>query len=95
MVRDHKYSRYSGFINKISPIILRHPANCQLIFHNENVSKAKKGHRYEDGNSISLEQLFNDIINYSKDWKEQNICLKLIKEFKMKNGGNIFVGDKI
>jgi len=68
-------------------------ANCEIILHKDNVSKAKKNHRYEDGDSISLEQLFLDIINFKKEWKEQEICLKLIEEFKMKNGGTTLVGD--
>lgn len=93
VVRDHKYSRYSGFKNKINPILLRHPENCEIILNKNNISKAKKNHRYEDGDSITLEQLFLDIINFKKEWKEQEICLNLIKEFKMKNGGILLVGD--
>ena len=93
MVRDHKYSRYFGFINKIPPIILRHPANCQLITHSENLSKAKKGHRYQDENSITLKQLFQIIKNFKQEWYEQTKCLKIIKKYKIKhlNTGDILL----
>lgn len=40
--RDHIYSIQEGYENKINPEIIRHPANCQLMIHNENVSKHKK-----------------------------------------------------
>ena len=28
VVRDHMYSRHSGFINGVFPEIMRHPCNC-------------------------------------------------------------------
>ena len=39
LVRDHIYSRLDGFKNSIFPEILRHPCNCQLITHSDNVKK--------------------------------------------------------
>ena len=84
MVRDHRYSRFSGFKNKIPTILLRHPVNCQLISHGENVSKAHKGSRYEDGDSITLQKLFKLINGFNKKWNEQEECLKMIKEYKEK-----------
>jgi hypothetical protein len=92
VVRDHRYSRYSGFKNNVDPIILRHPANCEIILHKDNLSKAKKGHRYEDSDSITLKELFNKIINYQKQWKEQEKCIQLIKEYEMKNEENNLSG---
>ncbi len=40
--RDHIMSIRWGFENKIDPKYIRHPANCQLLIHNDNVSKGKK-----------------------------------------------------
>lgn len=48
--RDHKISVLYGYENNIDPKIISHPANCELIRHNDNVSKGKK-------NSITLEEL--------------------------------------
>lgn len=33
------YSVRDGFINKINPDIIKHPANCRLMIHNENNKK--------------------------------------------------------
>jgi len=74
----------------VQTILLRHPANCQLITHRENLIKAKKGHRYRDGNSINLKQLFNLIKKFKLNWYEQKLCLKTIKNYRGKqvvNGG--------
>lgn len=56
VVRDHIYGRKNGFHNKVFPEILRHPCNCQVITHGENVSK---GHRNKN-----LEELFRKIKLY-------------------------------
>jgi hypothetical protein len=40
--RDHIVSVKFGYENKIDPKIISHPANCQLLRHNENISKNKK-----------------------------------------------------
>lgn len=40
--RDHIVSVKFGFENSIDPKIISHPANCQLLRHNDNVSKNKK-----------------------------------------------------
>jgi hypothetical protein len=40
--RDHIVSVRFGFDNQIEPKIISHPANCQLLRHNDNVSKHKK-----------------------------------------------------
>lgn len=48
--RDHKYSVSEGFIHNISPYLLSHPANCELILHRENSSK-------KDKCSITLKEL--------------------------------------
>jgi len=48
--RDHLYSVYDGFSNKIDPKILKHPANCRLMIHSENSRKHKTS-------SITLNEL--------------------------------------
>ena len=75
MVRDHMYSRMSGFENGVFPEILRHPCNCQIILHSNNIKKGKK-------NMLTLDELFDRIINYNKEWFEQEKVLKLIEEYK-------------
>lgn len=80
VVRDHVFSRKSGFFNGIFPELLRHPVNCQIITHSCNVKK--KSERYLDKDSITLEELFIAIKNYIGDWNEQKICLELIIEYE-------------
>ena len=55
--KDHMYSVREGFINKIDPEIIKHPANCQLLLHNENNSK-----NYNC--SITIEELMDRIKNW-------------------------------
>lgn len=65
--KDHKYSVKEGFLNKINPNILSHPANCRLMLHNDNVSKNSKC-------LISLKDLKNEIIKWNKKYgKFKNI----------------------
>jgi len=77
-VRDHKYGRMPGFHNGVFPEILRHPCNCEIVSRNTNV---RKFHKCNDI-SIKLEDLFNLIISYNKDWNEQETVIKLIDNYK-------------
>lgn len=77
-IRDHKFSRHEGFINGVFPAILRHPANCEIITHSKNVQKRTKS-------SLSLEDLFTLIEGYQREWIEQELCLKLIAQYKQNN----------
>ena len=61
--RDHKYSCNEAFKKLIDPYIISHPANCQLLQHNENVSKL-------DNCSISLNELKNNIKEWNKKYGE-------------------------
>jgi hypothetical protein len=72
VVRDHIYSRKSGFINSVFPEILRHPCNCQLLTHKENIRKLDHYTSYE---------LFKNILTYNGTWKEQALCETLIKKY--------------
>jgi hypothetical protein len=40
--RDHMVSIKYGFENSVDPNVIAHPANCQLLRHNDNVSKYSK-----------------------------------------------------
>ena len=55
--RDHMYSIRDGYLNKIDPKIISHPANCCLVRHNENQKKGKKS-------SITLDELLEKIKNW-------------------------------
>jgi len=81
LVRDHKYSRRSGFLNKVFPEILRHPCNCQFISNPENISK--KTSRYIDRNDITLSELFIKIETFDLYWKEHSKCLELIQYYRI------------
>lgn len=80
VVRDHIYSRRSGFENRVFPEILRHPFNCQLITHSQNVRK--KVAAYKDKDEKTLEDIFFGIKNYRREWFEQNKCLELINKYE-------------
>ena len=77
VVRDHIYGRMSGFNNGVFPEILRHPCNCQIITHSNNIKK-----RHRNDTQIELEDLFLRIEKYSKDWKEQERVLELIELYR-------------
>lgn len=61
--RDHKYSCNEAFHNLIDPYLISHPANCQLLQHNKNISKLDKC-------SITLEELKNNIKEWNKKYGE-------------------------
>ena len=48
--RDHLYSVFDGYNNKIDPAIMKHPANCQLMLQGDNTRK-------NSNSSITLEEL--------------------------------------
>lgn len=55
--RDHMISVDYGWKNKIPSKVIAHPANCQLLPHNENFDKREKC-------SITIEELYNRIENW-------------------------------
>jgi hypothetical protein len=55
--RDHLFSINDGLKNNIPPEIMRHPANCRLILHKDNMSKHKNS-------IITYDELINKIKNY-------------------------------
>lgn len=80
LVRDHIYSRRSGFRNLIHPEILRHPSNLQLLTSSENIGK--KIHRYIDRDDQTLDELFKKIRNFRGTWFEQITCLNRVIEYE-------------
>jgi hypothetical protein len=77
-VRDHIFGRKNGFYMGVFPEIIRHPSNCQLITHGDNVRKSFKNNDSE----IELNELFNKIINWGLEYFEQSLCLELINNYK-------------
>lgn len=71
LVRDHKYSRYDGFINNINPLIMKHPVNLDIISRSNNISKGKKS-------TITINGLYDKIKKYEGSWSKHQECLKLI-----------------
>lgn len=67
VTRDHMYSVREGFANNVSPFILSHPANCQLLLHLENVSKNKKS-------SITLDELKERIRQWNEKYGQFEPC---------------------
>ena len=63
--RDHMYSCKMGLINNIDPKILRHPANCKLMRHNDNISKHSES-------SITIEELLERIYIWDKTYRNAN-----------------------
>ena len=59
--RDHIVSVRFGFENGIDPIIISHPANCQLLIHNSNVSKGKNC-------GMTIDQLNEKILEWNKKY---------------------------
>lgn len=81
VVRDHAFSRKSGFDLGVFPEILRHIENCQIILHSNNVKKNVSKNINSD--SLTLEELLDKIENTNyTDWEEQEICLAKIKDYR-------------
>lgn len=59
--RDHIYSIKDGFYNNVDPNIISHPANCQLITHNDNIKKKSKS-------NITLDELKLKIENWNNKY---------------------------
>jgi hypothetical protein len=70
--RDHIFSVNDGFKLMVNPLILAHPANCNLLRHNENNSKNSKS-------LITLDELLTKInewnIKYNEDFSIDKIYI--------------------
>jgi hypothetical protein len=78
LVRDHMFGRKNGFNLGVFPEIIRHPANCQIISHSENIKKSKKDY----DSVISLDELFDKIKNWSFFYEEQEKCLIFVEIYE-------------
>jgi hypothetical protein len=81
LVRDHMYSRRLGFQEKVFPEILKHPANCQLLTHSDNIKKSKLKH----DSIITLDELFERIESWPYHYENKNECISLITEYRKGN----------
>jgi len=64
--RDHIFSVREGFEMDIDPNIISHPANCQLMVHNENISKNRRS-------DISYEDLLKRIEDFNQKYSISNL----------------------
>lgn len=81
--RDHIISVTGGYEKMINPILLSHPVNCELIRHNDNVSKGKAF-------GMSIDELIDKIkkwnIKYNEDFKIDDIYIDedFLRNYKFK-----------
>lgn len=59
--RDHLYSVSDGYLNNVSPLIIAHPANCEIKPHRVNQSK-------HSTSSITLAELHNRIALFNEQY---------------------------
>ena len=90
VVRDHMLSRRTGFELGVFPEILRHPANCEILTLKDNIKKKRT--KYIDGDTLTVNELFDKIIKYKNTWTEQELCLLLINRY---NNGERYERSKI
>jgi hypothetical protein len=76
-VRDHIFGRKNGFQMGVFPEIIRHPVNCQIISHSENIKKSYK----KNDSEIELNELFVRIIEWELEYFEQSLCVELITDY--------------
>ena len=81
VVRDHIVGRRYGFKHQVFPVIMRHPANCQILRQIENVSKSRKKSLNSDC-QMTLDELFEKIEKYDGDWIEQEIVMESIYNYR-------------
>ena len=79
LVRDHMLGRKNGFNLGVFPEIIRHPANCQIISHSDNIKKSKT----DNDSVINLDELFDRIKNWKLVYDENDVCISLINDYKM------------
>jgi hypothetical protein len=78
LVRDHMYGRSEGFKNGVFPEIIRHPANCQIISHGENIKKSKSN----NDSIISFIELSDRIKKWNLPYEEQELCVDLLEKYE-------------
>lgn len=72
---DHKYSIMDGFDNNVDPYYMSHVMNCEILIHNDNISKGRKS-------KITLNELHTIVDEYDKihgsvaQLMEQSVCIR-------------------
>lgn len=77
LVKDHMISKEYGWLNKIDPKLISHPANCRLITNQENITKGSTS-------SMTLQDLLERIDNINIVPTELKIALPKSDEHKKK-----------
>lgn len=74
--RDHMYSILDGFVNKVDPYIISHPANCKIIKQVDNASK-------HSNSSITLDELIERVrkFNIKYGYYKNDIDYTKLEEF--------------
>jgi len=81
VVRDHRLSRLTGYKLNIPYQLLRHPCNLQLLTFRENSIKCNVDNLLSESSKIDLvKELIHNITIFSKIWKEQQICIEIIRD---------------
>lgn len=65
--RDHMFSIKEGFIQDVDPKIISHPANCQLLRHEDNF------HKKNSKCSLTLEELQKKINDWDKKYSPVSV----------------------
>jgi hypothetical protein len=60
--RDHLYTVSDGFHYDVDPTLLAHPANCEIVLHRENASRARRRSR------ITLDELRRRIAAWDEEF---------------------------
>lgn len=68
VTRDHMYSIKEGYKNKVSPLLISHPANCKLMRQHDNMRKQIKC-------SITLVELKERIKKWEDKYGNSNPCI--------------------
>jgi hypothetical protein len=83
LVRDHWFPRKAGFELGVPSCILRHPENCRLITHSENIKKGFVDRKMSLDEKVKrLEMLLTRIELTTINWQEQDACIAYITQRK-------------
>lgn len=76
--RDHRFSINEAFKQKIDPYYISHPANCELLIHNDNSSKRDKC-------SITKDELIKEVNEWNEKYGvyENKIDYLILKEYNL------------
>jgi len=78
--RDHRFSVKEGFRRLINPLLLSHPANCELILNKHNQSKCDKCSIDINDLLLRIEIFDNKYGKYYKDELKTFINLDELKD---------------